>query len=326
MATNEISIVTYNVLCPNLVSAHSTNRDPQYLDENYRLSLLYNQFNSFIENGSIIALQEVSKRWSDKFMVFFTAHDYGFYWAKGEDSRSEYMGPAIAWPLSLIFLEDLESFKVSSLIIPPDTPKEVLTTSQVSKSPTWKDWIVNKMMNYFFGSTIEDKPTPVVDERDMACKKKNEAVIAKFRTFLDYNFTVVNYHMPCAFNYPTVMRLHTEALITLTKSRAGNDPVILLGDFNSTPDSEVYKMITKEFKSIYHHEKEPEFTNKSLFKYENMKSPVEFIGTLDYIFTRRFNVEDKFFIPKVEDLPFIPTKGYPSDHIPIGATLIISKS
>jgi CCR4-NOT transcription complex subunit 6 len=157
----------------------------------------------------------------------------------------------------------------------------------------------------------------------MACKKKNEAIIATF-SISGQIFTVINYHMPCAFNYPTVMRLHTEALITLTKSRAGNNPVILFGDFNSQPDSEVYRMITKEFKSVFGG-KEPKFTNRSLYKYDNMTCAAEFTGTLDYIFVKKFDVWNKSYTPSLEDFPFIPTKGYPSDHIPIGATLMFSE-
>lgn len=316
----QVSVVTYNVLSPNLISAHTFERDPQYLDEKYRLSLLFQEFEIFITNERIIGLQEVSKKWSEEFFVFFSNRNYNFYWAKGQDFRSGYMGPAFAWPKKFK-LEKIESFQVSSLIVPPNkSSEEKVSPKVVSRTQRLKDWVAHKLMNYFMGSRLGitenktiDSPVPV-DERAMAIKKYNEALIATF-SHDDRKFLVVNYHMPCAFAYPLVMRLHVEALRNLVESRSNSNlPVILLGDFNSTPDSEVYKMITSKFENI----NSSLTTCKSLYKYETMTSPMEFTGTIDYIFTKRFRLEEVDI--KIIDCECIPNKNYPSDHVPVSAS------
>lgn len=319
MTSIKVSVVSYNVLSPNLVSSHKIKRDPACLTYEYRLNLLFDELEKMIDEASpIIALQEVSNRWSEELVRFFSNRGYGFYWAKGTTVFNGYMGVALAWPLEYT-LSKLEVVMPGSFIAPdPPSPLPVVTFSQ-----KWLTW---------FKSVLHLPQPPVavpqLSERTQASKKTNESIIATFVDG-DNTFTVATYHMPCAFTQPELMRLHAEALIALVKTKAGNNPLILLGDFNATPDSEVYQMLTSEFTSAYN--PEPEFTNKAMYKYDTMASPVEFTGTIDYIFSRGLRLLSNLHVlghdiegvpRKTEDFNgvYLPTFGHLSDHLPIGAT------
>jgi hypothetical protein len=216
-------------------------------------------------------------------------------------------------------LSKLDVIMPASFIIPdPPAPLPVVTFSQ--KWLTWARSVLH----------LAQPPVviPPLSERTQASKKTNETIIATFRNGTD-TFTVATYHMPCAFTQPELMRLHAEALIDLVKVKAGNNPLILLGDFNALPGSEVYRMLTSEFTSAYN--PEPEFTNKAKYKYDSMISPVEFTGTIDYVFSRGLKLVSNLHIlghdiegvpRKTEDFNgvYLPTFGHPSDHLPVGAT------
>lgn len=318
--SEKISVVSYNILSPNLISSHKVKRDPLAVDNKYRLTLLESEFDILISHiQPILCLQEVSKEWAEEFVCYFAKHNYGFYWAKGTTSFNGYMGPAIAWPLSLT-LQKIEVVMPSSFIVPDPMP--------VARSQTWMTWTI-KMIKEMLQKVniIESIPVipPKLSERTQASKKTNEAIIATFTTSDLRSFIVSTYHMPCAFTQPELMRLHTEALIAIINTKTKNNPVILAGDFNSLPDSEVYNMLTSQFASAY--DPEPDFTNRALYQYDTMTAPVEFSGTIDYVFSRGLKLVSNLPVEKLgpdgnfEDVgTYLPTLGYPSDHLPVGAT------
>ena len=120
-------------------------------------------------------------------------------------------------------------------------------------------------------------------------------------------FCVGCYHMPCAFFMPMTMTIHSEMAAKHVQDIAASKnglPYILAGDWNITPDSPTYKMLTTgtltpddpSFPSPKHGtawsvtaapmrsayaEKggEPDFTNNARAKEDD-----PFIDTLDYIF------------------------------------------
>lgn len=55
-------------------------------------------------------------------------------------------------------------------------------------------------------------------------------------------FCVGTYHMPCLFNVPPVMVMHTSLAIKHLAKLAGSDPLVFAGDFNFNPDSDCYKL------------------------------------------------------------------------------------
>lgn len=122
---------------------------------------------------------------------------------------------------------------------------------------------------------------------------------------------VATTHLPSRFGNPYAMKKYAEAII---KHLSIYSEVILLGDFNTLPGSEVYKLFSQHFLSAYYtvQGKEPEFTNSSITLY----TPRGWKGTIDYIWYRG-NFDPSQLVPS---LPFdyYPNEQNPSDHIPIG--------
>ncbi|CEG38688.1 Glucose-repressible alcohol dehydrogenase transcriptional effector CCR4 and related proteins [Plasmopara halstedii] len=120
------------------------------------------------------------------------------------------------------------------------------------------------------------------------------------------------------------LRAIDEFLSTLDAST----PTILAGDFNSLPDSKVYKFITSKhrFSSAYAQYNtggEPEFTNVNGDAETNDgKIGPRFIGTLDYIFYRSSRVRPAVLMELMsfEDATkeiALPSSFSPSDHLPL---------
>jgi len=145
--------------------------------------------------------------------------------------------------------------------------------------------------------------------------------------------------------------MHAALSCQLAQQFAGTKPLIYCGDFNSTPISSVYKLLTaghfdrhhldhpkhamppedkwnpdvKPLRSAYKIKrgKEPNFTNYSHDRYNEKP----FIDVLDYIF-----ISDHWDVVSVEELPGtvenystpLPNEEEPSDHLLISAQLLIS--
>ena len=167
------------------------------------------------------------------------------------------------------------------------------------------------------------------------------------------SFVIGNYHMPCLFGSDIAcqsMIAHAVMVIRAAEKFAGNDALVLAGDWNLTPDSATYEMIQSRGLSENHPQNppqnerspykwnatfenrlrsayqvanghEPEFTNHAWTS--SMSEP--FTNTLDYIWiSDHWDVESVLELPQREtlkDIKSYPTESEPSDHIMIGATL-----
>lgn len=129
------------------------------------------------------------------------------------------------------------------------------------------------------------------------------------RVFIHYNT-----HLD---NKGTVARLNSIKLIrSHAKKNAAGIPVILSGDFNARPDSDVYREAAAEWKDAFKAtEKEPAGTFWTLNKYSLAERP----GTrIDYIFiTPGTRVLSYCVINTLIDNQF------PSDHYPVMAEIIM---
>jgi 2',5'-phosphodiesterase len=161
-------------------------------------------------------------------------------------------------------------------------------------------------------------------------------------------FWVGNYHMPCAFRDPPVMNIHAELVAKRIQTLANSDAYVLAGDFNLTPDSCHYGLLTKgildkedptypkpkydvEWEStiscmrsayaVYNNGVEPDFTNHAYTgegEYVN-----EFVATIDYLFlSEEWKVTGVKELSSFEDAngPY-PNAVEPSDHVLIAANL-----
>jgi len=362
----EIKVISYNILSPNLVSAHSTERDPRYLEEEYRFDLVQEELRDFISdsdyNRPIFALQEVAQSWADKLLVFFEQFGYRFYWSRGSKYFNGYMGVAIAWPANQYEIVQMKTVTPSEDI--PKPPKDDKEKYNYSLNSLWY-----KLNKWWYGSSLpKNERHKLISDWKYASYRNNTALLATFMhtKFNQGTFLVANYHMPCAFKKPLVMLLHAAALsrkvlMEQTTIDHHNLPIILVGDFNSQPDSTVYRYLTnnlehtqklfgeldidinnsqyQDFYKLYEFIRdsrynfrsaylpEPNFTNRAIIQFGE-SDPYKFEGCLDYIFINELcETIDTLPVPTADDLPspkYLPTIDFPSDHLPIGATLRLS--
>ena len=150
-------------------------------------------------------------------------------------------------------------------------------------------------------------------------------------------FVLATCHAPLLHKIPHASYLLTDILFTILEKFAGDQPTIILGDFNITPDSEAYHHIvhtprpTKCLQSkqttyfyqpqmkkgyssfIKHHSgSEPKFTCRTA-----MNGDTVFEGTLDYIFTTNLKIVSSQVGTLSDEPNLYPTQDNPSDHLPL---------
>ena len=97
-----------------------------------------------------------------------------------------------------------------------------------------------------------------------------------------------------------------------------NLPIILMGDFNLTEDTEPIKIISQSLRNTYHHSiKKPYGPTGTFTAFDTTKIPTE---RIDYIFVKDFVTKDfRTINDRRENLK------YPSDHFPILVNLQFQK-
>jgi endonuclease/exonuclease/phosphatase family metal-dependent hydrolase len=184
---------------------------------------------------------------------------------------------------------------------------------------------------------VDDECKNNIDSWQRSVSTRNRILLLTLRHG-STTFSIANYHMPCKFRDSSLMMIHASMILQIAKEFANGKPYILAGDFNSTPDSNVYKMITgveyqKDYEQVSYmtpafntgdltsvytlcNNKEPCFTN-----YSNAGDNGDFCDTIDYIFLSNHwkvkNVLDLIDKPET----YLPNERQPSDHLPIGATI-----
>jgi mRNA deadenylase 3'-5' endonuclease subunit Ccr4 len=303
MAT-EYNIISYNVLSPDWCSTYwyfKTN--PDYLDSEIRLELLKEKLQSQIlsSKNTIICLQEVSMSWYSKLLPFFLNLNFELVYNSYDEGTT---GVAIAYPCT-ITLQNCEVKRVGHL----------LSTKFIQTKPrNFLMEIFLFFMSLFTCSLFKQKDIP---KEFLDAKNKTNTMIVLELELSGKHFIVANYHMPCEYKRQNIMLYHAEAVL-LYLYRMNKDclPLILCGDFNSQPESDVYNLVSKNLFSVYkiYNKNEPLFTNRTICK----SNPHGFSGCLDYIF-----INYKVMVKDVLNLNFnddwLPTKTEPSDHLMIGS-------
>lgn len=124
--------------------------------------------------------------------------------------------------------------------------------------------------------------------------------------------TVCNAHFPCAYKTPQIMnQCATNIQEFLSVS---SEPWLLMGDFNSLPESKVYEILSETGTSIYK-DMEPPATTFCNHPFNKQ----EFKGTLDYIFySKEWKIHQLKMIPEPQE--YLPNETEPSDHLPVECT------
>jgi len=126
-------------------------------------------------------------------------------------------------------------------------------------------------------------------------------------------------------------------LLTLQKLRENNPyPVILLGDFNSTPDSNVFEYLSKgsipkkrtptflyQYFNFYHSLKLSSAYSPIYSPYTNFTP--SFTGCLDYIWYDTFCFDLIGIVGPLEDNSLLPNINEPSDHCYIMSRLAFTQ-
>ena len=150
------------------------------------------------------------------------------------------------------------------------------------------------------------------------------------------------YHMPCLYQEPDVMVIHSSIVKDLMFQLAAGQDLILAGDFNLQPHDTAYQVLTEEGYIDLHYPKPVNFDIsyqpnakqilKSAYRDKNGSEPAytnfadkprspKFRATLDYIF-----FAGQLMVEKVLELPdhpmseSYPDETHPSDHLMIAAT------
>jgi len=334
MGTN-VKVTTYNVLSSHLAAPSWFKAcNPEYLDPSYRLQSLKNKLDDEIAQNSVICLQEVSHVWAGSLHAFFASRGYHFVTALYGSRFNNYMGIAVAVPLSKYNIEDVNI-------------QRVVDTKYTARKPKPTFW--GGVVNYFRGwvlqiATLLSLYKAPFDVWDSALYRSNQMICVRLQDKeTSKSFVIGTYHMPCMFNYPSVMVIHAALSAQHILKYAENLPSIYVGDYNFKPSSGEYEVMTKgkiddkhpdypppldgdtwkpevnpPLRSAYAEAngEEPNFTN-----YAKVQEQPVFVDTLDYIF-----LSPEWKVDGVRDLPHrddiegpLPNKDEPSDHILISA-------
>ncbi|WP_207425098.1 endonuclease/exonuclease/phosphatase family protein [Pedobacter sp. SYSU D00535] len=126
------------------------------------------------------------------------------------------------------------------------------------------------------------------------------------------DFYVFNAH----FDHQGVVarRESGKLMVSKIKEIAKNSPVICMGDFNSTPETEQIRTLAATLQDSYTVTKLPPYGPVGTFNGFQLSAPMK--HRIDYIF-----VNKDFEVSKYAVLTDLKDQRYPSDHLPVVATL-----
>ncbi|KAA8493671.1 Carbon catabolite repressor protein 4-like 4 [Porphyridium purpureum] len=255
-----VRVVTYNVLSPTLAAPpYFPFCNPDDLVPDVRLERVKRKLLSEIERGAILCLQEVSRSWTGNLHAFFVQHQYSMIVAPYGSKFNDYMGVAIAFPLS---------GPVELVEAHLDRLSDTKSWGQVGQRPPKKElaWFMDvPFLSRGFraiqalGRELSRDPnasskTVKKPSWDVARNRFNVMICARFRFKSEEaqtiyrkrsrEFLLATYHMPCVFWDQSVMAIHTALACENAMTRAAGAPYILAGDFNLKPSDPMYNLIT----------------------------------------------------------------------------------
>lgn len=322
-----IRVITYNVLTQKYAqpSYYPTIRK-DYLTEEYRWDRLDRLLRAWIRAGFIICLQEVSTAWDIKVSELFAQNSYMYC---GYCYNDGIFGTSIAFNTKAFHLLDTQNISIGRYIgnLNLRRPENsMIPEEDIVEAITQNNLLISVLLK---------------------CKNNKHPT----------KFIISTYHMPCRFLAPYVMYMHIIGIrhhlnhLTEYYSAHNINSIVLAGDMNVTPSSQLYQMfgnsghrphdMMNELKEMDHfiednklHEKlihlesvfkknkipEPEYTNVSIQKNRT------FIGTIDYILVTQPIICKSCVVGLTVPNPLVsgyPNGLSPSDHLPVSASLFI---
>lgn len=249
---SEHRLYTYNVLCSHLAGKdHFRYCKPEFLGAEYRLGLIKEKLSAEIEVGAIIALQEIGYEWAGELHAFFAEKNYYFVNLHYGSRFNNYMGVGMAIPLSKYEIVKVDCKRVADTIWLPRAPRKHWL---VAFFVGWMMFFFNLIQDLLIRYKIMKKPH---DLWQHVKDRWNNLTSVKLRSRkTDETFWVSTYHMPCAFNNPDMMTVHSSLALKHLQNLAGyvepkdgeeeieKVPYVLLGDFNFKPNDGMYTLYT----------------------------------------------------------------------------------
>jgi len=345
-------VVTYNVLSSHLCEPeHFTACDPSDLDPPMRLARVKEQLEPHVKAGAVIGLQEVSAQWVGELTPYFEERGYTFVSGLYGRHFNGYMGVALAWPSARYAAEAVELPRVAETKTWPKPPK-VVPPAKGRLEGWWGG--VRSWARGLWRKAPPADGRPPFDPLEEAAKRQNILLSARLRDRASgARFCVSTYHMPCLFGSDAkvqVMVYHAALVARHAADFAAGLPHIVCGDFNFTPTSSPYALVTSGSLPETHPQypptrscdpwrpsldaplesayltklgAEPDFTNLATTKFGGGL----FCETLDYIFLSKGDWSVRAVKPLqrrdavVPECKSYPSRGEPSDHVLIWADL-----
>lgn len=233
-----VKIASYNILSSSLCEPnYFRNCKPEALDPSTRLDAVKRKLDRFIEDKSVICLQEVSQKWAGDLHVYFASKGYHLINASYGNKFDGYMGVAVGVPLSDYEISDVDITRVAD-------------TKSIAREPKPRGFIdvtLAKMGKIYraVGRIVGSYKDPI-ELWDSVTHRHNQIISLRLKCRQsDKSFVVGTYHMPCMFKLPSVMMAHCALSAQHLQRFANGDPHVFAGDFNIKPDSTMYRLMTQ---------------------------------------------------------------------------------
>ena len=349
-------IISWN-LYGHQFMGQALNCPKEFRSMDHRFQLFQEKIAPFLEKQAIFFFQETCTGWRGVLDPFFAQNNYRVTSADYNHGKPCGLGIMIAYPL------DYQLVKMK--IHPPSTEIWYEYRELVSEDPMPGDGPLEEgsqeLLDYQNGLGWEvGKKTTISKKTFEDCIMIPNKLICLHLRKNDHDYYIANYHMPCKFSFPAVMRLHLETAFSYFNSfvsrKNGSPPIqdsseneippestqeievlptnkkitIFCGDLNLLPHNEYLWIIANYygFKNALY-PKTPEsypitIHSKNIYFKDSEGNPKTFQGTLDYILVADENLHlvDYDSRPPIQEIPEpIPNEHECSDHIPIGACL-----
>jgi len=177
----------------------------------------------------------------------------------------------------------------------------------------WSDLSIN-VVNI---SNLIRRDKGIIRQEYAAEEIKNSYLLDVYLENQNMKINIAAYHFPCLFRTPNLMMSHAREVSNLLKNR--ESAILLCIDGNFMPTTKMYSVFIDnnfESASVISNDQEPLWTCNS-----NSHWGGEFRGTIDYVWLKNIgyksvsmNFPHLLSLP-LEDLPYLPTPTFPSDHI-----------
>ena len=225
--TSTHRVATYNILSEALAEpGWFASCERSVLRAGTRIDKIKQQLQTEIDQDAVICLQELSRNFTRELHTFLSRQGYHLISSPYGEQNNGYMGVGLCFPTSKYELKATEMNRLSKFI--------KLTERHAKRKAS-------------LGGPEDLGNVLSPEKMGLAKNKANVMLSVRLKDKSEDHgkeFCVNTYHLPCAFRKPHIMTVHSALSVDVASKFALSTPFVLAGDFNITPDSSFYKMIT----------------------------------------------------------------------------------